>query len=193
MITSNLPKLLRSRLSPPEICPRPPEGERAAAVLLALCRKEEAWQLLLTRRTETVAEHKGQVAFPGGAVDKVDQTRAETALREAYEEIGLRSDDVTVLGCLSPCSTITGWHVTPVVCTIPDTYPFRVNPHEIDGVFAVPLIWLADRDNLTRELYTNPHDGRKHSVFFFRPYTGQVLWGASAHMTIALLEVAGLR
>ncbi len=66
----------------------PPEGERPAAVLLTLCHKQKAWQLVLAGRTETVAEHKGQVAFPDGEVDAADRTRAETALREASEEIG---------------------------------------------------------------------------------------------------------
>ncbi len=117
-------------------------------------------------------EHKGQVALPGGAVILNHLTRAETALREAREEIGLRSDDVTVLGCLSPYSTVTGWHVTPGVGTIPYAYPFRVNPHEIDTIFPVPLSWLADPNNLTRKPYKNPRDGCARSVFFFRPYSG---------------------
>ena len=162
-------------------------------MLLALYREKEAWQLLLTCRTNTVTEHKGQVAFPGGAVDATDSTRAETALREAGEEVGLRSDDVTLLGCLSPYSTVTGWHVTPMVGTIPHAYPFRVNPDEIEAVFAVPLVWLADPKNQSTEPYINPRDGSERSVFFFRPYTGYVIWGASAHMTLVLLEKAGLK
>ena len=125
-------------------------------------------------------------------MNAVDRTRSDTALREAGEEIGW-SDDVTVLGCLAPHSTFTGWHVTPVVATIPHPYPFRVNHYEIETVFSVPLAWLADPTNLTREHYTNPHDGSERSVFFFRPYNSQVIWGASARMILALLKQAGLK
>ncbi len=193
MIPPNLPELLHGRLRPPDDCPRPTETERPAAVLLALYGEKDAWQLLLTRRTDTVAEHKGQVAFPGGEVDATDHTRAETALREAGEEIGLHPDDVTVLGCLLPYSTVTGWHITPVVGAIPHPYSFHVNPREIESVFAVPLAWLADPENLTEKPYSNPHDGSERPVFFFRPYAGHVIWGATAHMTLALLAAADLR
>ncbi len=193
MIPPNLPELLRRRLRPPDDCPRPPEAERPAAVLLALYGERDAWQLLLTRRTETVAEHKGQVAFPGGAVDATDRTRAETALREAGEKIGLHPDDVTVLGCLPPYSTVTGWHITPVVGAIPHPYSFRVNPRETESVFAVPLAWLADPENYTEKPYSNPRDESERPVVFFRLYAGHVIWGASAHMTLALLTAADLR
>ncbi|HJO33145.1 MAG TPA: CoA pyrophosphatase [Anaerolineales bacterium] len=187
MISHNLPKMLRERLHLPDHWSLPPTGERPAAVLMALYRAKGKWQLLLTRRTETVAEHKGQVAFPGGAADSGDRTRSQTALREAGEEIGLQPDDVALLGCLPPYSTVTGWHVTPVVGTIPHPYSFRVNPHEIESIFAVPLAWLADPKNHTEKLYSNPRDGSELTVFFFRPCAGHVIWGASAHMTLALL------
>ncbi len=193
MISHNLPKMLRERLHLPDHWSLPPTGERPAAVLMALYRAKGKWQLLLTRRTDTVAEHKGQVAFPGGEVDATDHTRAETALREAGEEIGLHPDDVTVLGCLLPYSTVTGWHITPVVGAIPHPYSFHVNPREIESVFAVPLAWLADPENLTEKPYSNPHDGSERPVFFFRPYAGHVIWGATAHMTLALLAAADLR
>ena len=81
MIPRKLPEMLRGRLRPPDDCPQPSEGERAAAVLLALYQEEDAWHLLLTRRTETVIEDKGQVALPGGAVNLNHLTRAETILR----------------------------------------------------------------------------------------------------------------
>ncbi|MCH2539304.1 MAG: CoA pyrophosphatase [Anaerolineales bacterium] len=193
MIHPNLPEVLRSRLHPPDHCSQSTDGERCAAVLLALWDESEKWHLLLTRRTKTVREHKGQVAFPGGAVEENDRTRTDTALREAHEEIGLCPDDATVLGCLSPCSTVTGWHITPVVAIIPQAYPFQFNCREIEAIFPVPLKWLANPKNLTKHPYTDPRDGTTQSAFYFLPYDRHVIWGASARITLALLEKAEMR
>ena len=88
---------------------------RPAAVLIPLVCSENKWHLLFTRRTDLVQTHKGQVSFPGGAVDQNDTDREQTALREVYEEIGVKADEIEILGRLVDMPTVTGYVITPIV------------------------------------------------------------------------------
>jgi 8-oxo-dGTP pyrophosphatase MutT (NUDIX family) len=161
---------------------------RPAAVLLPLLRAEGGWQLLFTRRTDGLAEHSGQVAFPGGSTDPEDASSEHTALREAQEEIGLEPADVRILGRLRQSITITRYLVTPVVGVIPWPYPLRLAHYEVGRAFTIPLDWLADPANREQRLRTLSPDLPPVPVIYYRPYDGEVLWGASARFTINLLE-----
>src|SRR5512137_1302809 len=119
-----------------------PAALKCAAVLIPLVRWMDEWQLVFTRRTETVEQHKGQVSFPGGGCDALESTPEATALREAWEEIGLQPGDVRLLGRLTDLITITGYRVTPVVGVIPWPYQLRLEPAEVGRVFTIPLLWL---------------------------------------------------
>ncbi len=142
------------------------------------------WHLLYTRRTDHIESHKGQVAFPGGACDEGETSAAETALREAEEEIGLQPRHVRVLGQLSPMGTISDFLVTPVVGVMQWPYVFRPASAEVARIFSMPLAWLADKSN--RREFSMPQ--RKQSVVFFLPYQGELLWGATARMTVELMD-----
>lgn len=161
---------------------------KCAAVLVPLVWHDEEWHLLLTRRTDTVESHKGQVSFPGGACDEAEKTPEETALREAEEEIGIQSQDVRVLGRLANLVTITYFRVTPVVGVVRWPSVFRVGLHEVARVFTMPLAWLADPAN--RWQFELP--GTRRSLIAFHPYDGELLWGATARMTVDFLNVLGL-
>lgn len=161
---------------------------KCAAVLIPLVWQDEAWHLLYTRRTDTVESHKGQVSFPGGACDEGETTPEQTALREADEEIGLSPNDVKVLGRLANMITITYFRVTPVVGVIKWPNVFRVGEHEVARVFMIPLNWLANP--LNRWEFTMP--GRNRSLIAYHPYDGELLWGATARMTVDFLKVLGL-
>jgi 8-oxo-dGTP pyrophosphatase MutT (NUDIX family) len=165
---------------------------RPAAVLLPFFKHEGRWRLLFTERTHDVADHKGQVAFPGGRADATDTSRVDTALREAEEEIGLRRADVTVLGTLDELLTVTQYRVTPVVGQFPWPYEFNVNPHEIAALFHAPLDWLADPGNLEIQWREPPFGGPSIPVFYFR-YEGHTIWGVTARILVTFLEVAGWR
>ena len=161
---------------------------KCAAVLIPLVWYDDQWHLLFTRRTDTVESHKGQVSFPGGACDEGETTPEETALREANEEIGILPGDVTVLGRLSNLITITYFRVTPVVGVVKWPSVFRVGAHEVARIFTMPLAWLANSAN--RWQFEMP--GRTRSLIAFHPYDGELLWGATARMTVDFLNVLEL-
>jgi 8-oxo-dGTP pyrophosphatase MutT (NUDIX family) len=161
---------------------------KCAAVLIPLVWDDDQWHLLFTRRTDTVESHKGQVSFPGGACDEGETTPEQTALREAEEEIGIQPTDVKVLGRLSNLITITYFRVTPVVGVVRWPVVFRVGAHEVARIFTIPLAWLANSSN--RWQFEMP--GRVRSLIAYHPYDGELLWGATARMTVDFLSVLGL-
>lgn len=162
---------------------------RPAAILMPLLQHEGRWHLLLTHRSQTLVEHRGQVAFPGGAREHSDKSLEETALRETYEEIGVNPWDVEVFGHLGDMPIVTGYVVRPYVAQIPWPYPLEISPDEVESAFIVPLKWLVDPDH--RTVKYRSFVGREFPVIYFDHYDGHQLWGASAEMTLALLSALG--
>ncbi len=169
----------------PEFDSRP---ARPAAVLIPLTHTDGDWHILFTRRADTVEHHKGQVSFPGGAADPDDNSPEDTALRESEEEIGLRRSDVRVLGSLGEMLTVTNFLVTPIVGVFPWPYTFKVHTVEVGRVFTMPLPWLADQNN--RMEFVRRETGR--SLIAYLPYDGELLWGATARMTIEFIRALGM-
>jgi 8-oxo-dGTP pyrophosphatase MutT (NUDIX family) len=161
---------------------------RAASVLLPLAWDGNEWQILYTRRTDIVEHHKGQVSFPGGATDPEDASPAETALREAEEEIGLRRSDVRILGQMGEMLTVTNFLITPIVGVFPWPYAFKVHTIEVERVFTLPLKWLANRQNWQE--FIRQETG--YSVITYFPYDGELLWGVTARITVEFLRALGL-
>ncbi len=170
-----------------EIPVKPNTRLKCAAVLVPLAFSGGEWHLLFTRRTDRVQSHKGQVSFPGGACDDGETTPEETALRETEEEIGVRREDVTVLGRLSRLITISSYQVTPVVGVIPFPYAFKVAGIEVARVFTIPLLWLSDRNNYWEFILRDS----ERSLITYHPFDGELLWGATARMTVTFLKTIG--
>ena len=178
-----------------------PDAPRPAAVLVPLLRTSNdtseapEWHILLTKRSANLAEHSGQVAFPGGRSDSNDATLEATALREAHEEIGLDPQKVRILGVLDSLLTITNYRVTPVVGVIPWPFNMILSGIEVDRVFTIPLNWLAQPDNheIRQRVLPPPYSqyfgGESHPVIYFHPYKGDTLWGVSAEITMRLLKI----
>ena len=171
-----------------EIPVKPSTRLRNAAVLVPLTYVNGEWLLLFTRRTDRVQSHKGQVSFPGGASDEGETTPEQTALRETEEEVGMRREHVTVLGRLSQLITISSYRVTPVVGVIPFPYAFKVASIEVARVFTIPLLWLSDRNNYW-EFFLRDSE---RSLITYHPYDGELLWGATARMTVTFLKTIGI-
>jgi len=162
---------------------------KCAAILIPFFWWEDGWQLVFTRRTDTVEHHKGQVSFPGGRCETGEATPEATALREAKEELGLASEHVRLLGRMNDVITITRYRITPIVGVIPWPYPFQPEPAEVGRVFSIPLLWLADRANWDERSITPDGIARPFPVISYHPYDGEILWGASARITHNLLNI----
>lgn len=179
------------------------EEPRPAAVLVPLIHHPPeattaGWHILYTRRTELVQDHKGQVSFPGGRADPGDQSPVDTALREAFEEIGLRRGDVRIVGQMDPFLTITNYLVTPVIGIIPWPYQFLIQPQEVSRVFTIPMDWMANTLNYEirqRELPPGlriPPQFTRLDVIYFHQYDGENLWGVTAEVTLRFLRLLGI-
>jgi len=164
---------------------------REAAVLVPLIEDHGIWHVLFTRRSNTVNDHKGQVSFPGGAIEPDDANTVAAALREAEEEIGIKPSQVQVLGELPPHESVTGFRIYPVIAKIEWPILLQINPDEVSRVFTIPLEWLARKENYEIREWRSPF-GLREGVIFYKPYDGEQLWGISARIMQDLLITIGL-
>lgn len=153
-----------------------------AAVLVAITDRPQPG-LILTRRTDTLRRHAGQVAFPGGRIDPEDADAAAAALREAEEEIALPRDAVEVIGAADPYLTVTGYAVTPVIGVITPDLDYRPNAAEVADVFEVPLAFVLDPANQTEA--TAKWQGRMRTYYEIN-WRDRRIWGATAAMIVNL-------
>lgn len=164
------------------------DGPRRKAAVLIGIRDDAQQHMLLTVRTDTLQQHAGQVAFPGGRVEPYDADAVATALRESEEEIGLSPSHVTPLGFLDPFETISGYTVTPVVARVDASAPLKPDPGEVAEVFEVPFAYFSDPANLRR--YTMEFRGHRRQMVEFL-HTGHRIWGVTAAILFNLLKRMG--
>jgi 8-oxo-dGTP pyrophosphatase MutT (NUDIX family) len=144
--------------------------------------------VLLTKRTEHLKAHAGQVSFPGGRIDPCDSGPEAAALREAEEEIGLDPRSVEVLGRLPDYLTGTGYRITPVVGLLPPgvalhALGLRKSDDEVDAVFELPLSVLLDPAAPRREMRF--YRGRQREYWVW-PHPDHFIWGATAGILVRL-------
>jgi 8-oxo-dGTP pyrophosphatase MutT (NUDIX family) len=162
---------------------------RRAAVLLPLYIRDAGFHLILTKRTELVPTHKGQISFPGGGFEEADGDLLTTALREAQEEIGLRPEDVEILGALDDTVTVTSQHVVrPFVGIVPHPYPYRLDPFEIERLIHLPISALLCGAPFREETWER--EGGPVKVFFY-DYGGDTVWGLTARILKQFIETVG--
>ena len=157
-----------------------------AAVLVGLVDRCDGPALLLTRRTEHLRDHAGQICFPGGRMEPGDESAAAAALREAEEEIGLDPARVGILGNLPPYQTVTGFRIQPVVGWISPPFELRPDPFEVAEAFEVPLHFVLDPENHRRQSYRR---GPVTRGYYVLPYQGRFIWGATAGILVNLARV----
>jgi 8-oxo-dGTP pyrophosphatase MutT (NUDIX family) len=169
---------------------RMPEMGRPAAVLVPLFEREGRVFVLLTKRTEDLSSHAGQIAFPGGKRDEGESEPRVTALREAQEEIGLDPRAVEIIGELDDCPTfVTNFVISPVVGIIPDRYSFTPNTGEIQFLIEAPL----DDFLLPGTLRTETRQRGEFTVeLLYYSVVGQIVWGATARILTGLFSRLGI-
>jgi 8-oxo-dGTP pyrophosphatase MutT (NUDIX family) len=188
---------LRARFArPPDWQPEIPGDGRVfagrdpahAAVLVPLVQRDDGLHVLLTRRTDHLRDHAGQISFPGGRSEPEDGHPEVTAMREAQEEVGLPQDRVDVLGRMPLYTTVTSYVVTPVVALVHPPFDLTLDSFEVAEAFEVPLAYLMDPAHHRRHVFTFEGGQRQ---FLSMPWTRQApgeeareyfIWGATAAM-----------
>jgi 8-oxo-dGTP pyrophosphatase MutT (NUDIX family) len=162
----------------------PPGGAALApaAVLMPIVDRPEPG-VILTRRSETLRRHAGQIAFPGGRIDPEDDGPIAAALREAEEEIGLSPSLVQIIGIADRYRTVTGYEVTPVVAVVPPDLSFVIHDAEVAAVFEVPLAHLLEPANHVEQAVEWQGQERH---YFEITWDGHRIWGATAAMIVNL-------
>lgn len=156
-----------------------------AAVLVPIVDRPEGFSVLLTRRTEHLSAHAGQVSFPGGRMEPADADAIATALRETREEVGIGAELLRPFGYLDSLETVSGFWVTPVVAWLDSGYHARPDPNEVAHVFEVPLDFFRAAGNL-HQLHLS-FRGRPREVFEFT-HASERIWGATAAMLLNLVR-----
>lgn len=163
------------------------ENLTPSAVLIPLFFNQGQCHVLFTERSQEVNFHKGQICFPGGTREPGDASLLQTALRETEEEIGLKAEDVEILGELDDNETVTsGYFISPFVAFIPYPYPFKPAHKEVKQILSVPLSALMDEANFRQEYQT--YNGRGLQVYYYN-YGEEVIWGATARIVKQFVDL----
>jgi 8-oxo-dGTP pyrophosphatase MutT (NUDIX family) len=178
---------LRGALSPVPASESTPPGLRPAGVLVPLRDSGGEITVTLSRRTERVPHHKGQICFPGGSRDPGDRDLLATALREAEEEMGIRGADVELLGAMERVPTVTGFCIQPFVVRIPRDARFHLDGFEVAETFDAPLSAFTDFSRYRAAGTT--FLGKPYMVYFL-DYDRFTIWGATARILHDLAELA---
>ncbi|MFN8673112.1 MAG: CoA pyrophosphatase [Candidatus Sericytochromatia bacterium] len=157
-----------------------------ASVLIPLYKKNDKTYILFTKRSNKVKHHKGQISFPGGKFETNDKNLQETSLRETYEEIGVKPEDIEIIGKMPSIITISNFYVTPFVGYFNYPYNFKISTDEIDTLIEAPLEHFFDESIFwieNREVF-----GNIKKVYFYS-YEGHTIWGATGKILYDLLRV----
>jgi 8-oxo-dGTP pyrophosphatase MutT (NUDIX family) len=159
-----------------------------ASVLVPLVQRDDGLRVLLTRRTDHLHDHAGQISFPGGRQEPEDADEIDTALRETEEEIGLHRQHVEVLGRLPIYTTVTRFVVTPVVGLVRQPFELRLDDFEVAEAFEVPLAFLMNPAHHHRHVFESAGATRQFLSMPWHGESGQggarefFIWGATAAM-----------
>ncbi len=181
--------VIRDRLKIYDAKSLPSPKKMSAGVIIPLYEKEGRVFILLTKRTETVRIHKGEVSLPGGMSEARDRSTMDTALREFREEVGVVKRDVNIIGRLDDVITLTGVIITPYVGIIPYPYPFRTSQREVAYLIHLPLKYLVKCTAEYRE------EGRDSGIKGYPAisYQSDRIWGATYRILLQLRQIICLK
>ena len=162
---------------------------KIAAVLFPLIEKNNELKVILTTRSKDLPSHPGQVCFPGGKLEKTDKNIIECAKRESFEEVGIKSDQINLLGQLDDCITGTNFKVTPVIGLIDSNYIPVLQEKEVADIFEVPLDYFIEKNNQKIE-YANYKD-KSYSYYQYN-WENKKIWGSTARIIVNFCEIMNL-
>ena len=187
-------KKIQDRLTAFSPQPNPQPSFRASAILIPFFHHEGEDSVVFTKRSDRVKHHQRQMSFPGGVYEEHDENLLQTALREAQEEIGLKPEDVEILGQLSDLPTITQFVITPFVGWIPYPYEWKTDPNEVDEVIAVPFSFFCDHHNCKTQSFEYAGSQYTSPLFNYSPPNAKnkdpyPIWGATARILLELVAL----
>ncbi len=179
---------LRLKLLPEAVIPDPiPGGLTPAAVLVTLHQDQGEDWILVTKRNENLRQHKGQIAFPGGKFDTLEDTHiVDTALRETWEEVGILPDHVEIYGSMPPFDTISSYLLYPFVGRFPWPYDLRANPDEISELIRIPISHLLKSE--TYRTGQREYLGQTHQLHYY-DYEHTTVWGITGYILFEFLKL----
>ena len=151
--------------------------ETRAAILIPIVMRQQGPMILLTKRSQSLSAHAGQISFPGGKFSPEDQNLFATAKREAKEEVGIEDSQIEILGKFPEYWTISGYRVTPVAALVQQGFTLRLNSNEVSQVFEVPMSYLMNPLNFDLRSWESDQ-GRRH--FYTVSFEDHFIWGATA-------------
>lgn len=158
-----------------------------ASVVMPLYRQGEEDFLILMKRTWTVKAHPGEISFPGGMFESTDEDSQATAIRECCEEIGVKREDIEILGRLDDERTLTGFIITPFVGVIPFPYRFTLSESEVAYLVHLPLRFLIGSSPIVERITYNGEIKEIQAVY----YNGERIWGATCRILLKLKQLIG--
>lgn len=177
--------LLRNILSAYKPSTLQRDRDVCASVLIPIFENGAGPHILLTKRTMTVKYHKGEISFPGGMYEEEDRDALTTAIRECDEEIGVRGDDIEILGRLDEMRTFTGFVITPYVGLIPYPYDFKLNPGEVAYLVYLPMAHLLETEPQMETVESQDLPRTAPAIY----YEGERIWGATCRILMQLRKV----
>jgi 8-oxo-dGTP pyrophosphatase MutT (NUDIX family) len=172
---------------PDQILRQPLENARPSAVLVGLFESTSGVEAILTRRSQNLTNHRGEISFPGGRLD-AGESVLQAALRETHEEIGLNPEDVEVVGELNSMATVvSNSHIVPIVGRYRTQPKLHAVNSEVDRVFSVPLLELTRQDTYRQEHWV--FSDREFQINFFY-LDDETIWGATARILFQVMMLA---
>jgi len=154
-----------------------------ASVLIPILTFKKDLEILLTKRSNNLKNHPGQIAFPGGKKDQIDSSPIETALRETQEEVGLNPKNVEIIASLPSHKTATGFVIKPYLGLINQPFSETLRQGEVDEIFTVPYEYILNEKNFS--IQTRKWNGSQRS-YYVVPYGPYYIWGATARILLNL-------
>ena len=154
-----------------------------ASVLIPILTFKKDLEILLTKRSNNLKNHPGQIAFPGGKKDQIDSSPIETALRETQEEVGLNPKNVEIIASLPSHRTATGFVIKPYLGLINQPFSETLRQGEVDEIFTVPYEYILNEKNFS--IQTRKWNGSQRS-YYVVPYGPYYVWGATARILLNL-------